>query len=114
PVQVPASQPVSVAPALAPVAAPSPANSGNAANDLATVYVKYKGSKDPTAAYIKQAKLKDRAGSGKTYPPGQIPAGSYTVIAAFESQGAAPVGTITVNAGEIRTVWCDEKKILCK
>jgi len=106
PVQVPVSQPVSVAPVPVPTTAPDPAN------DLATVYVKYKGSKDPTAAYTRQAKLKDRG--GKTYNPGQIPAGSYTVLAGFENQGPAPVGTITVNAGEIRTVWCDEKKILCK
>jgi hypothetical protein len=105
PVQVPLPSPIAVAPAPAPAPVAPRA-------DVATVYIKYKNSKDPTAPYTRNAKLKDRV--GKTYSPGEIPAGSYTVLAAFESQGAAPVGTITVTAGEIRTVWCDEKKILCK
>ncbi len=106
PAPLPAMPVPSTAPKPAPSDAPKPAGPPRG-----TVYVKYKNAKDPTAAYTRSAKLKDR--NDKLYSPGEVPPGSYVVVAAFESQGAAAVGTVNVAAGQIVTVWCNEKRFTC-
>ena len=105
PVQVPVPTSVPVQAMPGPVV-PAPGA------DLPTVYIKYKNTKDPTAPYTRGAKLKDS--SGKTWPPGKVPVGSYTVWAGFDTQGPAAVGRVSVGAGQILTVWCNEKKLLCE
>ncbi len=106
----PAPAPVAApAPTPAPVAAPAPAPA--AAPSAATVWVRYKNAPDLDAPYVQGARLK--SSSGKSYPPGVVPPGSYVVVAGFASQGAAPAGAVTVVAGQTVTVWCNEKRLLC-
>jgi hypothetical protein len=54
-------------------------------------------------------------GGGQSYTAGQIPPGSYRIMAAFET-GAPPTesGVVLVNAGESVTISCAAAFLKCK
>jgi serine/threonine protein kinase len=102
PTPAPTPKPVtSPKPAPAPTVAPAPAPAPPPpAPALARV----------TASGAKSVELTGRAG---TFPPGKVPAGTYTIRAVFGHDAPVTAGEITVAAGENVTLVCNDRFKRC-
>ncbi|GDX78919.1 hypothetical protein LBMAG42_07300 [Deltaproteobacteria bacterium] len=99
PVATPTVKPAPVpvaAPPVAEVAAPPPA-AGPAS---------FKAAGDADAVFL--------VAGGKRYPPGELPAGTYTIEASFAGQAPTAAGTITLAAGQAATVKCNGSFMKCR
>lgn len=96
PIATPTPVPVAPPPAAVEVAAPPPA-AGPAS---------FKAAGDAEAVFL--------VSGGKRYPPGEVPAGTYTIEASFSGQAPTAAGTITLVAGQSATVKCNGSFMKCK
>ena len=55
-----------------------------------------------------------RSSTGDQFKPGDLPPGSYTVYAFFEEAQPTKVLTLTLSAGETRTVTCNPEMKSCR
>jgi hypothetical protein len=100
PIPAPTPRPVaSPKPAPAPVVAPTPAPPPPAPA-MARV----------TMSGAKSVELSGRAG---TFPPGKIPAGTYTIRAVFGHDAPVTAGEITLTGGETVTLVCNDRFKRC-
>ena len=53
-------------------------------------------------------------GDAGTFPPGQVPAGKYTIRAQFADQSAISAGSVTIHAGARITVSCSAEFEMCR
>ncbi len=53
-------------------------------------------------------------GTSGRFPPGEIPAGSYTIHARFEGRGLVEAGQVELKPGSAVTLTCDSGFALCK
>ena len=53
-------------------------------------------------------------GDAGTFPPGQVPAGKYTIRAQFPGQGAISAGSVTIREGVMTTISCNEEFQMCR
>ena len=96
PIATPTPVPVASPPAAVEVAAPPP-GAGPAS---------FKAAGDAEAVFL--------VAGGKRYPPGEVPAGTYTIEASFSGQAPTAAGTITLAAGQSATVKCNGSFMKCK
>ncbi len=48
------------------------------------------------------------------YAPGEVPPGTYTIVASFEGRGASDAGQVTVESGETATLVCNSTFAMCR
>ena len=48
------------------------------------------------------------------YEPGEVPPGSYTIVASFEGRGVSDAGQVTVESGETATLVCNSIFAMCR
>ncbi len=121
PEPAPAPEPVVVAPTPAPAPTPAaprpkPTVSPAPAPAPAPVPVPVAPAPAPAAGRVVvqgSAKSVELSGRTGTFPPGKVPAGTYTIRAVFGHDAAVTAGEITVNAGETITLMCNDRFKRC-
>ncbi len=104
-VQRAAPSPVAPEVTAAPAAAPqAPAPPAPRAVPVASGSVSVSGDADSILL----------VGAGGRFPPGEVPAGTYSVEAAFGGGALAPAGKVTVTAGQSVTIKCVADFARCK
>lgn len=89
-----------------PVPVPMPAAAEVAAPPPAAGPASFKAAGDAEAVFL--------VAGGKRYPPGEVPAGTYTIEASFAGQAPTAAGTITLAAGQVATVNCNGSFMKCR
>lgn len=90
----------------APAAAPPVAAAEVAAPPPEAGPASFKATGDADSVFL--------VAGGKRFPPGELPAGTYTIEASFGGQAPTPAGTITLSAGQVATVKCNASFMKCR
>ncbi len=105
-----AAEPVSAPPTVVSIPASSPT----------TVAISAPPEQAPTSAAFRVTARNPPSdvwatSGGRTFPPGEVPAGTYTLFVRFtDDQEAIPAVTFTVREGEEANLSCDANLALCR